>query len=125
VRGDGIGREVTVRGLCILETRRARALRRDAPAAERLVWRHLRNRQLGGWKFTRQESIGPYIADFVCREKMLVVEIDGATHSTDRELARDADRTTFLEGLSYRVVRFPTDKCTRTYKAPWRRSCVL
>jgi len=104
--GRGIGREVAVRGLRILETRRARALRRDAPAAERLVWRHLRNRQLGGWKFTRQESIGPYIADFVCREKMLVVEIDGATHSTDQELARDADRTAFLEKLGYQVVRF-------------------
>ena len=72
-----------MRGLRNVETRRARALRRDAPSAERIVWRHLRNRQLGGWKFVRQDPIGPYFADFVCREKMLVVEIDGATHSTE------------------------------------------
>ena len=95
-----------MRGLRIIETRRARALRRDAPSAERIVWRHLRNRRLGGWKFVRQEPIGPYFADFVCREKMLVVEIDGATHSTDVEIASDARRTAFLEAQGFRVMRF-------------------
>jgi very-short-patch-repair endonuclease len=74
------------------------------------MWRHLRNRQLGGWKFTRQESIGPYIADFVCREKKLVVEIDGATHSTDEELAKDAVRTAFLGRQGYRVIRFANEQ---------------
>ena len=95
-----------MRGLKVLETRRARALRRDAPGTERIVWRHLQNRQLGGFKFVRQEPIGPFIADFVCREKKLVIEIDGATHSSEGEIARDARRTEFLEGLGYRVVRF-------------------
>jgi very-short-patch-repair endonuclease len=95
-----------MRGLRILETRRARALRRDAPGAERIIWRHLKNRQLGGHKFLRQEPIGPFIADFVCREKKLVVEIDGATHSSQQEMARDARRTAFLEQFGYRVVRF-------------------
>ena len=94
-----------MRGLKILETRRARALRRDAPSAERVIWRHLKNRQLGGFKFVRQEPIGPFIADFVCREKKLVVEIDGATHSSEAEISGDARRTRFLEGLGYRVVR--------------------
>jgi very-short-patch-repair endonuclease len=47
-----------------------------------------------------------YFADFVCREKMLVVEIDGATHSTDEEIASDARRTAFLEGQGFRVIRF-------------------
>jgi very-short-patch-repair endonuclease len=98
-----------MRGLRIIETRRARALRRDAPGAERLVWRHLRNRQLSGWKFTRQDPIGPYIADFVCRDKMLVVEIDGATHSSDEELAGDARRTVLLERRGYRVIRFANE----------------
>jgi very-short-patch-repair endonuclease len=95
-----------MRGLRIIETRRARALRRAAPSAERIVWRHLRNRRLGGWKFVRQDPIGPYFADFVCREKMLVVEIDGATHSTDVEIASDARRTAFLEAQGFRVMRF-------------------
>jgi very-short-patch-repair endonuclease len=102
--------EEPMRGLRILETRRARALRRDAPAAERIVWRHLRNRQLDGWKFTRQEPIGPYVVDFVCREKRLVVEIDGATHSTAEELASDSRRTAFLETEGYRVIRFGNEQ---------------
>ena len=108
MRGGAVGRrrEKSLRGLRIIETRRARALRRDAPSAERIVWRHLRNRRLGGWKFVRQEPIGPYFADFVCREKMLVVEIDGATHSTDVEIASDARRTAFLEAQGFRVMRF-------------------
>ena len=99
-----------MRGLRIVEIRRARALRRDAPSAERLVWRHLRNRQLGGWKFTRQEPIGPFIADFVCREKMLIVEIDGATRSTDEELLSDGRRKAFLQERGYRVIRFTNEQ---------------
>ena len=108
MRGGAIGRrrEESLRGLRIIETRRSRALRRDAPSAERIIWRHLRNRQLGGWKFVRQEPIGPYFADFVCREKMLVVEIDGATHSTDAEVASDTRRTAFLEARGFRMMRF-------------------
>jgi very-short-patch-repair endonuclease len=99
-----------MRGLHIIETRRVRALRRDAPAAERIVWRRLKNRQLGGWKFVRQEPIGPYIADFVCREKMLVIEIDGATHSKEAEITHDLRRTAFLEAHQYRVVRFTNEQ---------------
>ena len=81
-----------MRGLRIAETRRARELRGDAPSAERVVWRRLRGRQLGGWKFVRQEPIGPYFADFVCREMKLIIEIDWATHSTDEESAHAARR---------------------------------
>jgi very-short-patch-repair endonuclease len=99
-----------MRGLRIVEIRRARTLRRDAPSAERLVWRDVRNRQLGGWKFTRQEPVGPFIADFVCREKMLVVEIDGATHSTDEELLSDERRTAFLQQREYRLIRFTNEE---------------
>jgi len=88
-------------GLRIIETRRARTLGRDAPSAERIVWRRLRNRQLGGWEFVRQDPIGPYFADFVCRAKMLIVEIDGATHSTDvgsMNCCHDLTRKTDLGG---------------------------
>jgi very-short-patch-repair endonuclease len=100
----------TMRGLHIIEARRARAQRRDAPAAERVVWRYLRYRQLGGRKFVRQEPIGAYIADFVCRESKLVIEIDGATHSTDREVSHDARRTGYLEAQGCRVVRFTNER---------------
>ena len=84
----------------------ARTLRREATAAEKILWHHLRNRQLNKFKFSRQEPIGPYIADFVCRAKKLIVEIDGVTHETAEELAHDAARTEFLVGQGYRVIRF-------------------
>lgn len=95
-----------MRGLRLLETRRARSLRRDATSAERILWQHLKGRALSGFKFVRQMPIGPYIADFVCREMKLVVEIDGATHSSDEEIAADNRRTQSLEELGFRVIRF-------------------
>jgi very-short-patch-repair endonuclease len=95
-----------MRGLRLEEMRRARGLRQNHTGAERLLWRRLRNRLLGGFKFVRQEPAGPYFADFVCREEKLVVEVDGATHSTDDERRRDAKREHFLRDLGYRMVRF-------------------
>lgn len=95
-----------MRGLRIPETRRARSLRRDAPSAERQLWRRLSNRACAGHKFVRQLPIGPYFADFACRAAMLVVELDGATHSTEAEIAQDARRTSFLQTQGYRVIRF-------------------
>lgn len=90
-------------------TLRARELRRNATSAESKLWSHLRNRQLDGFKFVRQEPIGPFIADFVCRQKKLIIEIDGATHSTDEEVARDASRTRYLEERGYIVTRFQNE----------------
>jgi very-short-patch-repair endonuclease len=84
----------------------ARKLRGESTVAEKLLWKQLKNRQLHGFKFVRQEPIGPYFADFVCREMKLVVEIDGDTHSTGEEVAHDARRTTYLEQRGYRVIRF-------------------
>ncbi len=81
-------------------------MRRSQTHAETVLWRALRGRSLDGLKLVRQEPIGPYFADFVCRDKKLVVEIDGATHSTEEELRNDARRTEFLRGNGYRVVRF-------------------
>jgi very-short-patch-repair endonuclease len=95
-----------MRGLRILETRRARELRIDQTSAEAKLWAKVHARRLNGFKFTRQEPVGGYIADFCCRAEKLVVEIDGATHSTDEELARDHRRTAFLTQAGYRVVRF-------------------
>jgi very-short-patch-repair endonuclease len=83
---------------------RARDLRRDATDAEAVLWQRLRNRGLDGHKFTRQEPVGPYIADFVCRRKKLIVEIDGGQHSDQTE--RDELRSKHLSALGYRVIRF-------------------
>jgi len=102
-----------MRGLRLNEARRARGLRQDQTGAERQLWRRLRNRLLGGFKFVRQEPIGPYFADFVCREERLVVEVDGATHSSDDERRRDAHREEFLRDRGYRVARFDNDEIHR------------
>ena len=92
---------------------RARRLRTEQPRAEEILWRELRNRQLGSCKFRRQHPIGAYIVDFVSLERKLVIEVDAATHSTDEEIARDARRTAEIEGFGFRVVRV-TD--TEVYK---------
>jgi very-short-patch-repair endonuclease len=93
--------------------RRARSLRRQCTPAEARLWSRLRDRRLAAFKFVRQEPIGPFVADFVCREEMLVVEIDGATHSTDEEIARDRQREAYLRSQGYRVVRIYNDDVYR------------
>ena len=104
-------------GLRIIETRRARELRKLSPAAERILWPRLKNRGLCGAKFVRAESIGPYYADFACRSAKLVVEIDGETHSTDEEIAHDKRRTAFLEAEGYRVVRYSNQQVYENLEA--------
>jgi len=87
-------------------TRVSRKLRRVHTSAEQRLWRAIRNRQLGGLKFARQVPVGPYVADFVCRHKRLIIELDGATHSTEEELSRDARRDGFLRSAGYDILRF-------------------
>ncbi|TCV80028.1 MULTISPECIES: endonuclease domain-containing protein [Methylomonas] len=82
----------------------ARALRKNQTDAEKLLWYRLRNRQLAGCKFRRQQVIGPYIADFLCLEPKLIIELDGGQHATQQD--QDEQRTRFLESLGYRVLRF-------------------
>src|SRR5689334_9035629 len=74
---------------------RARTMRREAPLAEQKLWQHLRDRQLGGFKFRRQDPVPPFIADFVCAERKLVVEVDGENH--DAQPNYDVRRTRRLE----------------------------
>jgi very-short-patch-repair endonuclease len=90
-------------------TNRSRVLRSRPISAEAKLWARLRNRQLGGHKFVRRMPIGPYFADFVCRERNVIVEVDGGTHSTDAEIAGDAKRTAGLEREGYRVFRVCND----------------
>jgi very-short-patch-repair endonuclease len=72
--------------------------------AERRVWRILRLHQMDGYKFRRQVPIGRYIADFVCHEARLILDIDGGQH--DRTSPREAERSGFLQGEGYRILRF-------------------
>jgi very-short-patch-repair endonuclease len=61
---------------------------------------------MAGRKFRRQAAVGPYIADFVCFERKLVVELDGAHHAEPQQQAHDARRTRWLAGQGFRVLRF-------------------
>jgi len=80
----------------------ARHLRRNMTDAEHEIWHHLRNRALMGHKFRRQHPIGPYIVDFACPARRLVVELDGGQHHADL----DAARTRYQERCDYRILRF-------------------
>lgn len=82
---------------------KAQRLRRELTEAERVLWSILRNRQLGAAKFRRQQPIGPFIADFVCHERRLIIEADGGQHADSRA---DQRRTTFLQIRGYRILRF-------------------
>ncbi len=86
-------------------TNRARVLRADDTSAEAKLSAELRNRQLGDLKFVRQAPVGGYFVDFLCRERKVVVELHGGTHSTDAELARDAARSEESSRRGYRVFR--------------------
>ena len=81
-----------------------RDLRRHMTDAERLLWQHLRNRQPAGCKFRRQHPIGPYIVDFVCHERKLVIEVDGGQHAEN--LSHDTKRSDYLKKKGFEVLRF-------------------
>src|SRR5215207_3538631 len=82
----------------------ARSLRKNMTEAEQFMWQRLRYRQLAGHRFQRQAPIGDAIADFLCRAKRLIIELDGSQHVERSEL--DAERTRRLEAFGYRVLRF-------------------
>jgi very-short-patch-repair endonuclease len=83
---------------------KARELRKDLTEAEQALWKHLRMRQLGNYKFRRQQAIGLYIVDFVSFEGRVVIELDGGQHS--QQMDHDSKRTAWLESQGYRVLRF-------------------
>jgi very-short-patch-repair endonuclease len=83
---------------------RARTLRRQMTEAEQRIWRILRMRRISGYRFRRQAPIGQYIADFVCHEARLIIEIDGGQH--DDASLLEVERSGFLEGQGYRMLRF-------------------
>jgi very-short-patch-repair endonuclease len=86
-------------------TATARRLRQAQTLAEKILWKLVRDRRLGGFKFTRQRPIDRYFADFVCEAGKLIVELDGAAHDGREDY--DNQRTETLERLGYKVLRFP------------------
>ncbi|WP_246676564.1 DUF559 domain-containing protein [Mesorhizobium sp. B1-1-5] len=84
-------------------TKRARNLRQAGNQAEALLWLELKARKLGGYRFTRQFSIGPFFADFACSERWLVVEVDGSQHA---DSSYDRRRDDFMQAQGYSILRF-------------------
>jgi very-short-patch-repair endonuclease len=89
----------------------AKRLRRNQTSLEDLVWRELRDRRLGIWKFRRQAPIEGYIADFACMAARLIVEVDGPVHMEPEQRLKDAERDAALRRLGFRVLRFKASLC--------------
>jgi very-short-patch-repair endonuclease len=100
LQGRGSGWGLSVEQLAERH-RRAAEMRRNPTEPEKRLWRHLSNGQLGGHKFRRQSVIGRFIADFLCPQKTLIVEVDGDTHDE----AKDRLRDDLLAQRGFRVVR--------------------
>lgn len=91
----------------------ARKFRKEPTGAEKIAWDHLRNRQILGLKFRRQQVIEGFVVDFFCAENRLVIEIDGSVHVGEEQMLYDRARTEVLQTLGIRVVRIRNDEVTR------------
>jgi very-short-patch-repair endonuclease len=84
----------------------AKRLRANTTPHERVLWRALKELPTEGTHFRRQAPIGPYVVDFLCPAKRLVVELDGGHHNVDETAEKDRIRQRWLEQEGYRVIRF-------------------
>jgi very-short-patch-repair endonuclease len=84
----------------------AKKLRANTTPHERILWRALKEIPIEGTHFRRQAPIGPYVVDFFCPARRLIIELDGGHHNEDETERRDRERQAWLEREGYRVVRF-------------------
>ena len=84
----------------------ARELRKNMTDAEKRLWAKIRMRQMGGHQFYRQRAIGNYIVDFYCPKAKLVLEVDGGQHYSDEQIEIDKKRSSYLNRLGFKVMRF-------------------
>lgn len=88
-----------------LEKSKRRALRKAMPQAEIILWAYLKNKQLYGYKFRRQYSVGKYIVDFYCPRLKLAIEVDGPSHFTNKAEKYDLRRQKYIEQFGIRFLR--------------------
>ena len=86
--------------------KRRKHLRNKAQDAEIILWSYLMGKQLQGYKFRRQHSIGDYIVDFYCPELRLAIELDGEQHSQKKSIEYDQQRTKYLNSQNIKVLRY-------------------
>jgi very-short-patch-repair endonuclease len=102
----------------------AKKLRANTTPHERMLWRALKDLPLEGSHFRRQAPIGPYIVDFFCPAKRLIIELDGGHHNEDDTAERDRVRQSWLENEGYRVIRFWNSEITADLTAVLERIYV-
>jgi len=104
----------------------AKKLRQTSTDAERRLWKYIKAKKLAGLKFRRQVPIGDYIVDFVCFEKKIIIEIDGGQHSEEVNKINDNNRTAWLEGRGFKVLRFWNNEVLKNTDGVWeviQRNC--
>lgn len=92
---------------------KAKLLRKNSTRPEKILWNHLRNRRLAGYKFRRQYPVEHYIVDFICLAEKLIIELDGKHHQKPDQLAYDQARSQFLDAGGYKVLRFSNQQITK------------
>ncbi len=102
----------------------AKRLRANTTPHERILWRALKELPIEGSHFRRQAPIGPYVADFFCPAKRLIIELDGGHHNEDDTAARDHARQNWIENEGYRVIRFWNSEITSDLTAVLERIYV-
>jgi very-short-patch-repair endonuclease len=102
----------------------AKKLRANTTPHERALWRALKEIPTDGTHFRRQAPIGPYVVDFLCPAKRLIIELDGGHHNDDETAQRDQERQAWLEQEGYRVVRFWNSDVTGNLNAVMERIYV-
>jgi len=89
----------------------ANRLRKEMTKAEACLWKYiLKAKQLCGYQFRRQRSVLNYIADFVCLELMLIIEVDGLAHHWEETIFKDKRKQADLEAAGFTVLRFTDDE---------------
>ncbi len=102
----------------------AKLLRRNQTDAEKKLWHHLRNRQLAGAKFRRQQPFGPYILDFYCAEARLAIELDGGQHSAPDGIKNDIQRDEYLKKEGVSVLRFWNNQISDEFEGVLELICA-
>jgi len=114
----------TIRAASPHPDRAAKKLRANATPHERILWRALKELPTEGTHFRKQAPIGPYVVDFFCPAKRLIIELDGGHHNDDETAMRDRERQQWLEKEGFRVIRFWNSEITADLGAVLERIYV-
>lgn len=114
------GEYLFMRNKCLVNKVKQKTIRRflrtNQTDAETILWQYLRGKELGV-KFVRQYGIENYIADFCCRSKKLIIELDGSIHNVEEVMENDRQRTETLERFGYKIIRFKNQEILNNPKA--------